>query len=249
MTVADVIAALALPPESLVEQRVPKKLLGEHGAPTAADKRQINDGIEELLWIAALKPTTIGVPEFRDASREVLEIAVLSLTLRTEAKAGRLVELIHRAVPYPVFLITAQANTVGLSLANKRLSQSEAGRVVLDEAPVTCTLENSAPVADWMPGFSLAQQPRVHLLALYNGWIATTEAILAAKLSGRLALADDPTCQEARRKALADHSRLQRDIAALRAQAAKEKQMNRRVELNLKIKRLEEELAKAANNL
>jgi len=41
----------------------------EHGAPTAADKRQINDGIEELLWVAALKPTTIGVPEYCDAIR------------------------------------------------------------------------------------------------------------------------------------------------------------------------------------
>ena len=49
-------------PDARVDQRVPKKLLLEHGAPTAADKRQINDGIEELLWVAALKPTTIGVP-------------------------------------------------------------------------------------------------------------------------------------------------------------------------------------------
>ena len=38
MTAADVIAALALPPESRVDQRVAKKLLVEHGAPTAADK-------------------------------------------------------------------------------------------------------------------------------------------------------------------------------------------------------------------
>jgi len=54
MTAADVISALALPPESQVDQRVPKKLLVENGAPTAADKRQINDGIEELFWVAAV---------------------------------------------------------------------------------------------------------------------------------------------------------------------------------------------------
>src|SRR2546422_8289995 len=128
MNAADVITALALPPESRVDRRVPKKLLMENGAPTAADKRQINDGIEELLWVAALKPTTIGVPEYRDASHEVLEIAVLSLALRPEAKAARLVELIHRAIPYPLFLVTAQANTISLSLASKRLAQNEAGR-------------------------------------------------------------------------------------------------------------------------
>ena len=48
MSAAAIIAALALPPEARVDERVPKKLLVEQGAPTAADKRQIQDGIEEL---------------------------------------------------------------------------------------------------------------------------------------------------------------------------------------------------------
>ena len=88
---------------------MPKKLLLENGAPTAADKRHINEGIEEVLWLAALKPTTIGVPEYRDDVREYLEIAVLRLTLRpTTARPARLVELVHRAVPYPVLLLTEQ---------------------------------------------------------------------------------------------------------------------------------------------
>jgi hypothetical protein len=250
MTAADVITALALPPESRVDQRVPKKLLVEHGAPTAADKRQINDGIDELLWIAALKPTTIGVPEYCDAIREVLEIEVLSLALRPEAKAARIVELIHRAIPYPVFLVTEQSNTVSLSLASKRLAQNEVGRVVLDEAPITCSLEASTqPAADWLAGLSLAAQPRAHLLALYQGWITWLEAFLAAKITGRVALAADSAAQEARRQALADHARIQHDIASLRAQAVKEKQVNRRVELNLELKRLEAELAEVATNL
>jgi Domain of unknown function (DUF4391) len=249
MTAADVIAALVLPPESHVEQRVPRKLLVENGAPTAADKRQINDGIEELLWIAALKPTTIGVPEYRDAIHEVIEIEVLSLALRAEAKAGRVLELIHRAIPYPVFLVIEQANTVSLSLANKRISQNEAGRFVLDGAALICSLENCTAAADWLASLSLSRQPREHLFALYNGWIASIEAILAAKISGKLAPTTETALQEARRQVLADHARLERDIAALRAQAMKEKQVNRRVELNLKLKSLEAELAKASANL
>jgi len=120
MSFARIIDALAIPPEARVDQRVPKKLLVEQGAPTSADKRQIQDGIEELLWVAALKPTNIGVPAFRDEVREYLEVAVLSVTLRAEPKAGRLTELIHRAVPYPVVLIAVYGGAVSLSLAHKR---------------------------------------------------------------------------------------------------------------------------------
>ena len=105
MSFAPVIDALGIPPSALVEQRVPKKLLLEHGAPTAADKRQIQDGIEEIIWVAALKPTNIGVPAFEDVVRQYLEIAVLTVELRSAARPPRLIELIHRAIPYPLVLV------------------------------------------------------------------------------------------------------------------------------------------------
>lgn len=121
-----------------------------------------------------------------------------------------------------MFPVTDQANTVSLSLASKRLAQNEAGSVVLDEPPITCLLDASTRLAAvWLDGVSLAAQPRVHLLALYDGWIACLEALLAAKITGKIALDADSAAQKARRQALADHARLQRDIAALRAQAGK----------------------------
>ena len=79
-----------------------------------------------------LKPATIAVPDYRDAVREYLEIAVLSLVLREEAKSARLLELVHRAVPYPVLLIVMQDRSLSLSLAHKRWSQSEPDKVVVD---------------------------------------------------------------------------------------------------------------------
>ena len=99
MSIATFINALALPPDARLDQRVLKKLLLEQAAPTAADKRNLQDGIEEMIWVAVLKPTIIGVPIFCDDVREYLEIAVLSVELRPAAKPFRLVELIHRAVP------------------------------------------------------------------------------------------------------------------------------------------------------
>ena len=82
----DPVVALALPDGALVDRRVPKTLLIENGAHTAADKRRIREGVEEIRWLAALKPTTVGVAEYRDAAREYLEIAVLKLTFRSDAR-------------------------------------------------------------------------------------------------------------------------------------------------------------------
>ena len=167
MTAASVIAALCLPPDTRVDQRVPKKLLVENGAPTAADKRQINDGIEELLWLAALKPAIIGVPAYCDETREYLEIAVLSLTLRPRAKAARLTELIHRAIPYPVFLIQTQPTGLMLSLAHLRWSQGQSGQTVLDGSLVTSIVNAETPATnDFLASLNVTKQPRQHLRAL-----------------------------------------------------------------------------------
>ena len=105
MTDFDPFAALALPPDALVDRRVPKTLLIEHGGFTANDRRRIREGIEELRWLAVLKPATVGIAEYRDAEREYLEIPVLKLDLRAVGRGGRLEELVHRAVPYPAVLI------------------------------------------------------------------------------------------------------------------------------------------------
>lgn len=71
-TLDELIDALGPPGGSRVNQRAPKKLLLENGAPTTADKRYISEGIEDLFWLAALKPTTIGVPGYGDEVCEYL---------------------------------------------------------------------------------------------------------------------------------------------------------------------------------
>jgi hypothetical protein len=250
-SVAALLAALDLPASARVDRRVPKTLLVENAAPTAADKRRINDGIEELVWLATLKPTTIGVPAYRDDVREYLEIAVLRLLLRAGAKSSRLVELVHRAIPYPVVLIADGADET-LSLAHKRWSQGEKGKTVLDGDVLVIDCEAKADAATWglfLKALALGRQPQATLYALYRGWIDTLVALQAAKRTGTFVLASSETRFGARRDAVAECDRLEAEIARLRAAAAKEKQMSRRVELNLELKRVEAAQAAARANL
>jgi hypothetical protein len=244
--ISDLITALALPADTRVDRRVPKKLLLEQGAPTAADKRQIQDGIEDFVWVAALKPSNIGVPAFRDEVREYLEVAVLTATLRAAAKSMRLTELIHRAIPYPVVLVSTQADNQSLSLAHKRWSQGEKGAVVIEEVRRTPPLRPdslAASEAAFLVSLTLSGLPTRDLYALYQGWLDRVIGLEAASITGAFALPENADQAATRREALAAHARLQRDIATLRVQAERETQMNRRVELNLVIKRLENELA------
>lgn len=252
MRAAQLLEALDLPEAALVNKRVPKTLLQEHGATTAADRRQINEGVDHLIWVAALKPTTIGVEVYRDGLREVLEVAVLQLSLREGGKASRLIELVHRAVPYPVLLIAEGVRGLSLSAAPKRWSQGGAGQTVLAGEVVSVAWEGAREEAHgpaFRAALALGRQPRGSLWELYQGWLETLQALQAARISGCFAMPGTTERATLRREALREWGRLEREILRLRAAATKEQQLSRRVELNLGLKRLEAARAAAQADL
>jgi hypothetical protein len=240
-----IVDALGLPPGARVDSRVPKKLLVEQGAPTSADKRAIQDGIDELQWFAACKPATVAVPAFSDDAREYLEIAVVGCAFRPRSKSARLIELIHRAIPYPVVLITTAESGLAVSAAHKRRAQNEAGRFVIDRVVAAAGLQPSADdpaQAAFLESLPLAHQPRSDLYALYAGWLSRIEALNAARVTGAFVATDDSAAIDRRREGLEAHARLAKEIGTLRAKAKREKQLNRRVNLNMEIQRREADL-------
>lgn len=251
MSLTLVLDALSFPVEAKVEQRIPKKLLVEQGAPTAADKRQIQDGIDDLYWVAALKPTNIGVPVFRDSEREYLEVAILTVNFRSNAKVTRLLELIHRAVPYPVLLVAAfheaDKPCLSVSAAHKRFNQNEAGKFVVDEvlatSPIALDSMSSVSVQAFLGALDLSGQPSRDLFTLYQGWVDCIVGLAVAGVAGHFVRPSSPEQTRQMRDIMQNRSRLLSELVVLRSQASKEKQINRLVELNLSIKRLEAQLA------
>lgn len=273
LTADDVVKALALPERARVDRRVPKKMLAEHGAPTTADRRLLTDGIEELQWIAALKPGTVAIPEHRADGREYQEVAVLGVQVRaTHGKASqwlRLAELVHRAVPYPLLLIQALVPSaaatpddgppppparLALSLAHKRAAQNEAGKVVLDGELVRSELLSTDPgaasvVGPLLEAMALDRQPHQDLMALFQGWMDCLTTAEAARLTGHFRLPNGSIAAAAQREALRACQRLEQEAARLRSQAAKERQIAKQVDLNLALQRLQAELNAARARL
>ena len=252
--VDSLIAALGLPASCRVDQRVPKKMLIDNGAPTAADKRLLNDSIESVQWLAALKPHTVGVPIWRDDEREYLEIAVLSVTLRPSvppASVARLTELLHRAVPYPLLLLLDAPHGLTVSAAHKRWAHNEEGKVVLDGDVLAAGLTGTAPgvSAAFLHAVALGQQPQTHLLALYEGWMACLLALQVAQHTGRFVCQNGLQPLSDKREQLQKYEQLLADAAHLRSQAGKAKQMAQQVELNLELQRLQVELQKTKESL
>ena len=267
------ISALRLPAEATVGQRVPKKMLAENltsrSTATSADRKLLHEQIEEVTWVAALKPTNAGIPVYQDEVRSYLELAVLSVRLREGSQlapipakvspsVARLAELVHRAIPYPVLLVLDDNARLYLSLVHIRWAQKEADKAVLDGDLIQGVfVHNGSPAASVMDAdtvnafinaMDLSKQPRTDLLTLYQGWMDTLSAWQAAAVTGRFECVS-PQQAMARRATLRRCHELDAQISSLRAAASKEKQMARQVAANLEIQALMAERQQAANSL
>lgn len=262
------VQALALPASAYVGQRIAKTLFIEQIAnlpgSTAADKRLVNQLLAELHWLAALKPATCAIAAWQTDTHDYLEIAVLHAVLHTVPHAAppssaakphrltRLIELIHRTIPYPVVLIVsqpgAQGSTEQLSLAHKRLSVGNSSAMVLEQTITTksiaaCTHKTEAE-GQFVNYLAFNQAANASILpihdlyARYSDWLYAVEALAAAEHTGQFTVSCNAPDAARRRTALAAHDQLGQQLASLRAQARKESQLGQRAALNLKIAQL-----------
>jgi hypothetical protein len=66
MKIEDILDSLAIPSNARIDKRIPKKVLLDNVSFSTADKKLIQESIDEMQWVAALKATNIGVQQYRD---------------------------------------------------------------------------------------------------------------------------------------------------------------------------------------
>lgn len=238
MTPERLLQALALPASCLVHKRLPKTVLTEHGAVRAGDKQAIEQGVAAAHWLASIKPGSVGIAEHSSETRSYVELAVLHVELKQGAKASRLVQLLHAALPHPLLLLTSGA-LCSLSLVHKRIAPGNHRAV--DGAVVQVQWVGDAEAEPYTAAFAAAlgigprhalELPPADLAELYQRWIEAVEALLAARRIGRFGLPASVDEAANRRKALEDCARLEAEMARLRTTAQRERQLTRLATLN-----------------
>ncbi len=244
---------LALPAAARLGKRVPKKQFFEHARLGAADRRAFSEDIDAVIWQYTLKPATCAIPPYRDAERDCGEIAVLEARLRAAKRSVRLAELMHRAIPYPVFLILVHEDCLAVSLAHKRASRSGDGSIVAENVQTTDWLPADEPEAPaeraFLDSLALPGLPQTDYYATYAAWQQRLTALACARRTGTFRLSTDAEADTRRHECLASCRELEQEIAALRAQLKRETRFNRQVEFNTRIKRLEQALRDATAEL
>jgi hypothetical protein len=208
------------PSSTALHRVVPKTKIYAHATASKRLKALFAAQVGEITWAHKLSPETLRLPA-RDG---IEEIQVFSLALKSPDLDPAILQLIDRAIPFPLLFELVHGDTIRFAVAYKRPSAADAKKWVIEGTFQTESRALSVPRTSLPVAVDLA---RLH------------EQLLRAHIPLRARSGEAFQVLVERHKAV---SGLRVEIPRLETRLAREKQFNRKVEINAVLRRHQAEL-------
>lgn len=203
-------------------RKVAKSKIYQHATPSTKVKNLFVQQVEKITWAYKLSPATINLP----ASDGVQEIQVFTVGLRTGELSSEVMHTIDKAIPSPIVFELKYGGKTKYAAGYKRPSEADKSKWVV----------SSYMESDWLKGNAPASELPVvlNMGALYQSFLTSLSPLPFKKgenLDSLISRIDLLRVKE-------------REAEKLESRINKEKQFNRRVELNRTLNILKQEIEK-----
>jgi len=211
----------AYPKQAEFNRVLPKSKIYEHGTPSRAVRDCFVSQVNQIVWQYKLAPETINLP----ARPGVPEIEIFSIDLKTADLNIEVLRCIDKAIPLPIFYNLNFEGRTKIVAAYKRPNDADASRWVVGDY-----FES-----EWMPSNSerSALPVALDMAGLYEQ--------LLRQLMPFSARSNETIKDQVER--LAQLRSKQTEYAKLEARLLKEKQFNRKVEINAQLRSVKTDIA------
>jgi hypothetical protein len=217
-------AFISYPKQAAFGRPLPKSKIYEHSGANTRLKDLFARQVEQIVWQYKLAPETINLP----AKPGVPELQIFSIQLKTSELNLDILRCIDGVVKYPIIFELNFDGRTQVIAAYKRPNESDASRWVLSDYFATAWLPSDCERA--------AMPLALDLGALYE---QALHRLIPTPARPQESLAD----LVARVELIAAK---QREVEKATSRLAKEKQFNRKVEINALLRQLKTELQEIA---
>ena len=213
-------ALINYPTQATFGRVLPKSTIYEHSGANTRLKDLFVEQVEQIVWQYKLAPETINLP----AKPGVPEVQVFRVVLKTGELSVDVLKCIDGAVQFPIVFELEHEGKIKVIAAHKRPSEADASKWVVSDYFSTT----------WMPANSeRSDMPVVlDLGGLYEALLHRLIPLAPRTHESFAAIVERLEGMRAK----------EREIEKVRAKLAKEKQFNRKVEINATLRQLNNEL-------
>ena len=212
-----------LPPSTAFGRKIPKRKFYDNISVSPQLKRVFVEQISQIVWQNKIAPTTANIA----AGAQVKELEIIVIKLNQRSFDPKVLSQIDKEIPYHILFLLEYKDEVQAWIGFKEASQTKSGTFKPGTYYHT----------DWLPSGSLPLRLNgLNMDTVYENFIR--------QIAGdRLTSDDMPDAYDIKVAIERDEQRqkFQREIDALEKKVLSEKQFNRQVTLNDKLKQLRAE--------
>jgi hypothetical protein len=212
---------LNLPSSTLVNRKIPKSKFYEKLQANHRLKELFTQQVESIVWKHKLSKDTIRL----EPKEDIEEIQVFEIYLKQKSCPQDILRSMDQAIPYPILHVLIYEHQAKLAIAYKERNQNDENRFVV----------HSYHESAWQTVDQLQQFDVIHGLDLK----AVYENIIRNLLTIQAKPEEDIPSALARQ---AQIDKLKKECQRLESRIHREKQFNRKVELNMELQQKQKAL-------
>ena len=234
-----IINYLNIPKRCLINQKITKKTLLENAEVKASFKKIVRDDIQDMFIVASITPKTANISKFIDENFHYDEIHLIKVTLKKKTAFIKSAELLQSVIPYSLIILFEFENEYCFNIAEKRINQVDKSKKVIGDYIFTEWEEiNNSRFQEFLKSISFNNLSHFNLKTFYDDIIARIFNFKASVITGSFQIKPKKDTQKDV-EILRQIKHINDEIVSLKNSFKKETNFNERVNLNVKIKKLE----------
>jgi len=213
-------------PLKLLNKKIPKKELLENFNLDLVQKKYLKE-IEKISILYLLNKDTTTISPFVDEIYDYSSILVLEVILNSDKHIKQLSSILQ-LIPQNLTIFFIYDDKITLSLASKRINKNDPTKMVIEKEYIF-TFEDK-----FLEKLDFTHAPKTNLFMFYKHYIDLVVSFELSKYS----------INEANESILEKIKEIENKINSLKKELKTEVNLNEKVEINMKIHKLKEELNK-----
>ncbi len=240
----DFLNNLKIPDSCLINKRIYKKLFYDKGDLKYSDKKIFSDDIDQIQWLYTLNEDTIPIKAYKNEDLDYSEIVVIKVNLKKDNRYQRIADIMQRTIPYPLVILFLYENRLLINAAYKRINQLDEDKATYTELIFSNWINMDQPNQienSFIKSLSIKNLSYANFYKFYTELVDRIIAFNIACIKGEFRIEDHHKLLKSK-DTLERIIKLQLETGQLKRMIKKESQFNRRIELNMKIRKLESQI-------
>ncbi|AWK52500.1 DUF4391 domain-containing protein [Clostridium beijerinckii] len=232
---------MKIPAECNVGSTIFKKLFYENGTMATSDKDMFTNDIEKIIWKYSFKKENLNIKPFKNEELDYEEIALIEVSLVKESKYKKICEIIQKIIPYPLIIVLTHEEKVLINTAYKRINKVDENKNTIDDFVYSnwISIDNLKDnEVSFLNSIDIKKFSFINMYKFYCSFVEKLNLLNASSITGDFEVLKNKDIEEVN-ELNNQLEKLSCEIDKLKIDINKEQHFNKKMDINIKIKKLE----------